>query len=192
MNSKDTILSRIRENTRKKYDYPAWDIKATVYPDAVTQFCTSLQASGGKAVFLAGNEDVDEVIRRHYPSATRIASNLKDIGCAAFNPDDVTDARDLDGTDVAVVEGQFGVAENGAVWIPQAVKHKLLYFISESLVIIIRRADVVNNMHEAYARLAGQEYPFGVFISGPSKTADIEQALVFGAHGPRDVLVILK
>ena len=97
----------------------------------------------------------------------------------------------MDGTDVAVIKGEIGVAENGAIWIPQEVKYKALYFISERLVILIDRNKIVNTMYDAYRELDGQDYKFGTFISGPSKTADIEQALVMGAHGAREVLVIL-
>lgn len=191
MSSRDDILAAIRRNTKKKYDYPAWDIQATVYPDKTAQFSLALRAGGGEAVVLAEGETVDDIVRRHFPEATRIASQMDTVGCATFRPDEVSTAQELDGTDVAVVEGAFGVAENGAVWIPQTVRHKLLYFIAEALVIVIHRQDLVNNMHEAYQRLTGQDYRFGTFISGPSKTADIEQALVFGAHGARKVLVVL-
>ncbi len=38
-------------------------------------------------------------------------------------------------------------------------------------------------MHETYGQLKNEQYKFGVFISGPSKTADIEQALVMGHTG---------
>ena len=99
--------------------------------------------------------------------------------------------QELDGTDVAVVEGEWGVAENGAVWIPQTVRHKALYFIAEALVILLDRRRLVSNMHEAYRQIKDEKYKFGTFISGPSKTADIEQALVKGAHGARETLVIL-
>ena len=81
---------------------------------------------------------------------------------------------------------------HGAVWITRGVKHKALYFISNSLVMLIDRNSIVNNMHEAYKRTENMTYDFGAFISGPSKTADIEQALVLGAHGPVKVLVVLK
>lgn len=89
------------------------------------------------------------------------------------------------------MKGEIGVAENGAIWIPQTVKYKAIYFISEKLVILLNRNKIVDTMYDAYRKLDGQEYQFGTFISGPSKTADIEQALVMGAHGARDVLVIL-
>jgi L-lactate dehydrogenase complex protein LldG len=47
-------------------------------------------------------------------------------------------------------------------------------------------------MHEAYARIEmDPKYNFGTFISGPSKTADIEQALVMGAQAARGVTVVL-
>ena len=82
-------------------------------------------------------------------------------------------------------------AENGAVWIEQDVKQRAIYFIAEKLVILLNKNKIVNNMHEAYKLIDTGEYGFGTFISGPSKTADIEQALVMGAHGARDVMVVL-
>ena len=85
----------------------------------------------------------------------------------------------------------YGVAENGAVWIEQDVKQRAIYFIAEKLVILLDKNKIVNNMHEAYKLIDTGEYGFGTFISGPSKTADIEQALVMGAHGARDVMVVL-
>ena len=92
---------------------------------------------------------------------------------------------------LAVIDGKIGVAENGAVWIEQDVKQRAIYFIAEKLVILLNKNKIVNNMHEAYKLIDTGEYGFGTFISGPSKTADIEQALVMGAHGARDVMVVL-
>ena len=137
-------------------------------------------------------ERIASIVRRTYPEARRIASNLPEAAsCATFNPDELEDPRDLAGTDVAIVRGAFGVVENGAVWIPRAFRHKAMLFIPEALVILLDRKQIVCNMHEAYAREDFDTYDFGSFIAGPSKTADIEQALVIGAHGARDVTVIL-
>ena len=137
-------------------------------------------------------ERIASIVRRTYPEARRIASNLPEAAsCATFNPDELEDPRDLAGTDVAIVRGAFGVVENGAVWIPRAFRHKAMPFIPEALVILLDRKQIVCNMHEAYARKDFDTYDFGSFIAGPSKTADIEQALVIGAHGARDVTVIL-
>ena len=180
MSSREEILANIRKNTQKRFDYPEWEIKTTTYPDVIEKFCEVSRAVGGEAVLLGKGEDINAVIRRTYPDAGRIASNLDEITCATFNPDELDRAQDLDGTEI------------GAVWIPQTVKYKALYFIAEKLVIILDRNRIVSNMHEAYEEVKKEKYQFGTFISGPSKTADIEQALVMGAHGARDVLVILK
>lgn len=192
MSSKNDILSAIRNHTGKRYDMPELMLDAITYEDKIAQFSEALKAAGGEAVLLQAGDNINDIIRRHFPNATRIASNLPGITCATFNPDDLTDPRELDNTDLAIVEGHFGVAENGAVWITRQVKHKALYFISNSLVMLVDRNSIVNNMHEAYQRTKSADYDFGLFISGPSKTADIEQALVLGAHGPVGVLVILK
>lgn len=192
MSSKNDILSAIRRHTGKRYDMPELTLDAITYEDKILQFTDSLKAAGGQVVLMQPGDDINDIIRHHFPDAIRIASNLSSITCATFNPDDLDDPRELDNTDLAIVEGHFGVAENGAVWITRQVKHKTLYFISNSLVMLIDRNSIVNNMHEAYKRTENMTYDFGAFISGPSKTADIEQALVLGAHGPVKVLVVLK
>ena len=70
---------------------------------------------------------------------------------------------------------------------------RALPFIAQNLALVIRKKDVVVNMHAAYERIGGMnlEYGFATFIAGPSKTADIEQSLVLGAHGPKSMTVFL-
>ena len=104
----------------------------------------------------------------------------------------MAEAQDLNGTDVGVVYGQIGVAENGCVWIPQDMKEKAVCFISEYLVIVLPKSSIVNNMHEAYDHICMPKTGLGTFISGPSKTADIEQALVMGAQAARGVTVVIR
>lgn len=193
MSSRDEILASIREHTRTKYGMPdLGQIDATTYPDLIVQFCNIMEQVGGDVFLLEDDEDINEVIREMNPEARRIASSLPEITCATYNPDDITNPAELDGTDVAVIDGRLGVAENGAVWIEQDVRLKAIYFISEKLVIVLDRNKLVSTMHEAYRKISTGKAGFGVFISGPSKTADIEQALVMGAHGARNVTVILK
>ena len=192
MSTKDEILSRIREYTGRRYEMPDLTLDAITYEDRVSTFADNLKAAGGEAVVLQPGEDVNAVIRRAFPKVRRVASNIAGITCATFNPDDLDDPRELNGTDLSVVRASFGVAENGAVWLPLNVRFKAVYFISEALVILLDRRELVNNMNEAYRRTAATEYSYGTFMAGPSKTADIEQALVFGAHGPMRVMVILE
>lgn len=169
---------------------PSFDLITPVsYEDKVAQFVAVAQQVGARAEILETGADINTLIRSVYPEASVIASSLPYID-ATLNPDVVADAKDLNGTDVGVVEGEVAVAENGCVWVPQTMKERAVLFISESLVIIIDRNNIVNNMHEAYAEIETDGY--GCFISGPSKTADIAQALVMGAQAARDVLYIIK
>lgn len=194
MSSREDILQSIRRATVVKYDKPdltALEAHALTFQDLTELFCNIMKQVGGEAILLEKGGDINQLIRTLYPENKRIASNIPGITCATFNPDEIDNPADLNGTDVAIVQAKVGVAENGAVWIEQDVKHRALYFISEELVILLDRNNIVNNMHEAYRLIDTGSYGFGTFISGPSKTADIEQALVMGAHGARVVKVIL-
>ena len=93
---------------------------------------------------------------------------------------------------LAILPGEIGVAENGAIWLyGAALAHRAVFVIAEHLALVVAAADIVHDMHEAYARLEASPPRYGTFISGPSKTADIEQALVIGAHGARSLTVFL-
>ena len=201
MSSKEDILKKYRANVRERFDMPDLsDIAATTYPDPLLQFMNMTKNVGGNAIEVDKGRDVNELIRELYPDAKEIASNLPEITIATRNPDEVGRARDLNGTDVGIIRGSFGVAENACVWIPQQMKEKAVCFISENLVILLDKKQIVNNMHEAYARLSKRDgcgadefdqYGYGTFISGPSKTADIAQVLVMGAQAARSATVLL-
>lgn len=189
---KEELFDRLRHNTREQYDMPDMHIRATTYPDVFRKFVESTETSGGKVVEARHTDDLNQIIRGLYPEAKVFASNLPSITIAQHNPDTVTEASELNGTDVGIVQGSLGVAENACVWIPQTMKEKAVCFISEYLVIILNKANLVNNMHEAYQKIEmDSKYNFGTFISGPSKTADIEQSLVMGAQAARGVTVIV-
>lgn len=192
MSSKEEILKRYRSNVRQKFDMPDLsDIKAITYPEPLVQFVTMTKNVGGQVIEVDEGRDINQLIRELYPDAKEIASNLPEITIATRNPDEVGRACDLNGTDVGIIRGLFGVAENACIWVPQQMKEKAVCFISENLIILLPKSQIVNNMHEAYRRIAFNDYGYGTFISGPSKTADIAQVLVMGAQAARSVTVLL-
>ena len=194
MSNKDDILKKYRANVKEKFDMPDLsDIKAITYPNPLVQFAKMSEMVGGQVIEVDPGRDINVLIKELFPDAKEIASNLPEITIATRNPDTVGRARDLNGTDVGVIRGQFGVAENGCIWIPQTMKEKAVCFISENLIILLPKSQIVNNMHEAYKRIEfDKEYDgYGTFISGPSKTADIAQVLVMGAQAARSATILL-
>ena len=194
MSNKEDILKKYRANVREKFDMPDLsDIKGVTYPNPLVQFAKMSEMVGGQVIEVDSGRDVNVLIRELFPDAKEIASNLPEITIATRNPDTVGRARDLNGTDVGVIRGKFGVAENACIWIPQTMKEKAVMFISENLVILLPKSQIVNNMHEAYKRIEFDETydGYGTFISGPSKTADIAQVLVMGAQAARSATILL-
>ena len=205
MSARDEILARLRKNTREMYEKPDMkQLKGIVYADPVAEFVKKTTTTAGARLIETKEgkrlNDVVQEIRISLIASGKIregviASNLPDIE-AQLNPDTVAEAQELMKVDMGVIEGRIGVAENACIWIPQTMKEKAVCFASEQLVIVLSRSAIVNNMHEAYERIAASDeyfrtYPFGTFISGPSKTADIESALVYGAQAARGVTVVL-
>lgn len=192
MTSKEQILASIREN-RVVVDtkLPSYDNFGMKFDDKFEHYKKMLESVGGHALCIK-KEQLDETITSLYPEVKIITSNVEGFTKATFDANAQEDVHNLKDVELCVVEGNFAVAENGAVWVKNSNnKHRGLYFISENIVIVVKKDEIVNNMHEAYERVSfNNEDAYGVFISGPSKTADIEQSLVIGAHGPKSGYVI--
>lgn len=194
MSNKEDILKKYRSNIHERFEMPDLsDITPINYKEPLSQFIEMSKNVGGNIIEVKENQDINALVKELYPDAKEIASNLSEITIATRNPDTIENAQALNGTDVGIIRGMFGVAENGCIWIPQQMKEKAVCFISENIVILLRKSQIVNNMHEAYKQIAfDSKYDgYGTFISGPSKTADIAQVLVMGAQAARSVTILL-
>lgn len=193
MSTRDEFLKALKKQAYAKYGMPGLNIEPSSPANPVGQFAEMTRFVGGNVFIAEKTDSLRHLLSSLYPEARSIASNLAEMrGIATVNPDGAEDPRSLDNLDLAVIEGKFGVVENGCVWVQQETRRRVVYFIAEHLVILLDKTKLVATMHDAYRLLEKEEYGFGVFISGPSKTADIEQALVVGAHGACGVTVVLR
>jgi L-lactate dehydrogenase complex protein LldG len=192
--SREEILEALRRNAPRQVPHPDLSGLGVRYPDKAVQFAEALKGVGGTCL------RVDDLLAAHralaeqsfYRESKRVVSLVAGVGHANLDPGALSDPRELEGLDLAILPGELAVAENGAVYLDAALlAQRALYVIAEQLVLVCAAENLVNDMHEAYALLASREVRYGLFISGPSKTADIEQALVIGAQGPRSCTVIL-
>jgi len=188
---KEDLLAKLRVNTTQQFDMPEIKINGITYTDVVQQYIEMSKTVGCTVVELQKGADLNAAVHAAYPEAKIYCTNLKGI-TADLNPDVVANAADMEGVDVGIIQGDVAVAENGCVWIPQTMKERAVCFISENLVIVVDKSKIVHNMHEAYKLIEMPEYGYGTFISGPSKTADIEQALVMGAQAAKAVTILLR
>mgnify|MGYP002348152807 FL=1 len=191
MTSKELILESIRKNNIvKDVKLPTYNNFGIKFEDKFQTFSTMIESVGGKALVI-DKADLDKTIKELYPDEKQIASNVEFCSLGNFDQNSFDDVHDLRDIDLAIVKGNFAVAENGAIWMKnEENRHRALYFIAQNIVIVIDEKDILNNMHEAYEKINFENVGYGVFISGPSKTADIEQSLVIGAHGPKSGYVI--
>jgi L-lactate dehydrogenase complex protein LldG len=201
--SKDAILNAIRSARLEEAPLPSPHAEWTTYPDRLRQFIETVAAVGGQAILVANRGELDAAVRQlpAFQEARQIVSLVPGVGDANVDIASVAAPHELADIDVAILPGEFGVAENGAVWITDRnIPQRVIYYLCQHAVLVVKANEIVDHMHAAYERLqaAGQggrspfaEPRFGAFISGPSKTADIEQALVIGAHGPCSLTVLL-
>jgi len=186
------MLKAIEEVDLKRVDSPIIP-EFEFEHNLVDAFKKAMKINHAEVIETVGEEETVAQLKVLSADYNRICSAfpIKDLDCTYAR--EVSDPRELKDINLGVIRGMFGVAENGAIWVPEENCHqRVLPFIVEHLIIVLKADSLVSNMNRAYQSVELVKTGFGVFISGPSKTGDIEQTLVIGAHGPRSLKVILE
>ena len=189
MSARDNILNRLRAVEVAEVAKPQIDVASIRFEDRVAHFTDMVKAVGGEVAELQGS--LLETLIALGVDVENLVSSLDELQGKALNPDSVADVHELGGNYAAVASGRVAVAENGAVWVPVEGRRRAHLFACQHLVLVVNKTDVVDTMHDAMKLVSLDDIAYGAFISGPSKTADIEQALVMGAHGAMRATVIL-
>ena len=193
MSSRSSILEKVKQNQPTVVSaLPNLTFLGLDTFDILEKYKTVLKSIGGDFVEVPNYESIIDFVKKTYDIKKRIITTIPELAEIAkldwFNNDPHT----LEDVELTLVKAHFGVAENSALWVTDAILgQRVSTFITQYLAIIVNREDIVATMHQAYDRIGDQEYGFGTFIAGPSKTADIEQSLVLGAHGARGLMVFL-
>jgi L-lactate dehydrogenase complex protein LldG len=192
MSSREKILAAVLANQPQLSPLPDISIFKGQDEDAVQQYIDTFASIGGKAFLVEDIAAVRDLIGEHFDLTKRIITTLPELTDSAELLTLTADPHTLEDVELAILKAHFGVAENGAVWLTeQLMGQRILPYICQHLVVIIAAQSIVPTLHEAYNLIGEGNYGFGGFIGGPSKTADIEQALVMGAHGPISMTVFI-
>jgi L-lactate dehydrogenase complex protein LldG len=191
--SRRRVLDALRTASAPAAPVPDLSRVGVRWEDPVARLADAVTAVAGRFVRLPDRAALAPAVARLAAEigAARVGSAVPDV---PGNVDlaAVEDPHGLEGLGLAVLPGAFAVAENGAVWVSgETFRPRAAFVVTEHLALVVAAADVVHDMHEAYRRIAFPRAGFGTFLAGPSKTADIEQALVIGAHGARSCTLFL-
>jgi L-lactate utilization protein LutC len=205
MNARTTILQRVRAATRGAERAPAIVTAGVRGPAPVIRgsladrFRERAERLASDVVACAAMQDVPAAVAR-YLAAKQLPARAVCWPAVAALPwaaaGIAVEARGARGDDLVGVTGVFcAIAETGTLMLLSgADTPATASLLPETHVAIVSTADIVATMEDGFARLraAAMVLPRAVnFVSGPSRTADIEQTVTLGAHGPYRVLIVL-
>lgn len=194
MNSRSIILNRVKKNKpsiESKIELSQFLVDES--DNLIETFKGNLEANDGSCRIINSEEELNELLLKEIDGKSYL--NLMETTELEqhFQSNWLDCPQELANLKLLIVRGTLGVAENGAVWIGEEMLQniRILLFIVERTVFVLSKEKIVPTMHHAYHELGSVKIGFGAFVAGPSKTGDIEQNLVVGAHGPLSHLVLI-
>ncbi|MCM8525348.1 MAG: LUD domain-containing protein [Lentisphaeraceae bacterium] len=189
--SREKILDLVKENLPDAVPRPEINFVKQTFESPVQRFCELVESVGGMTKIVSGDENLQKFSK--ISENDKVISSLSVIPDQNIERDKIQTAHDMKDIDYCCFHVELAVAENGAFLTHcEDFDFRSVYFLAQHLIVTVKAEDIKNNMHEAYAALGKMKRgEFTVFISGPSKTADIEQCLVIGAHGARSLQVFI-
>jgi L-lactate dehydrogenase complex protein LldG len=192
MSTREKILQAVLKNQPQISPLPDISMFKGDNTDKVQKYIDVFKTIGGSAHLVDDLADVKAMINEHFDVTKRVVTSLPELSDRFELLSTTSDPHTYEDVELAVINGHFSVAENGAVWLTdELMGQRIIPYICQHLAVVISAESIVPTLHEAYEKIGTGEYGFGGFIGGPSKTADIEQALVLGAHGPLSMTVFI-
>jgi|RhiMethySRZTD1v2_1073278.scaffolds.fasta_scaffold03643_16 L-lactate dehydrogenase complex protein LldG len=207
MTARDEILNRIRAGRSAAKPYPGSG--PTPRRGQVTGaerkalFVRMAQAAAASVDQTTSRADVPALVKNflsqhNLPAEARLAPDPRITGLDwASQPLLATSVGGTDGSHPISVTGAFaGIAETGTLALTSgAPSPTLLNFLPETHIVVVDAKDLSGTYEELWARLKAQygtEMPRTLnLVTGPSRSGDIEQTILMGAHGPKRLHIIL-
>ncbi len=192
MSSRETILAAVKRNQPPLSQLPDISMFNVVEVDIASKYTDTFTGIGGQVIAFTEVDAIKEIIPEYFDISKRIVTTLPELSDVAELIAVDVDPHTYEDVELAIIQARLAVAENGAVWLTENVMgQRIIPYICQHLAVVVYEDNLVSTMHDAYVKIASEDYGFGGFIGGPSKTADIEQALVLGAHGPLSMTIFL-
>ncbi len=177
MSSRVKIFNRLSQSNKIPFLKPKPLKFSWQSSDLVNDFTQALNLAGGNVVVIDNTKELQKAILEHFSYPSKIVDTRKEL-----LEGELIDRKQT--WDLAIIEAKLGVAENGALWVEWSEEYpRSIITLSKNLALTLPSKKIVSNMQEAYSKIDLLNISYGTFLAGPSKTADIEQSLVIGAHG---------
>jgi L-lactate dehydrogenase complex protein LldG len=200
------ILSAIRHKTGEEHtaaaqrlqQHPRNTIPARVNQDLLPLFKKQAEKVNAEIHELAA-EELQQTLENYFASRKKLKikiSNpalLQKILWENINVEVSVGAAAIDDS-VSVTECFCAVAETGTlVMTSNQATPTTLNFLAETHIVILDQSQIVGSYENAFDQLRRLDSPPRSvnFITGPSRTGDIEQKILIGAHGPRELIIFL-